>query len=152
MTNNDILIRLRYALNITDLKVKELFTLADYEIAPEELAGIFLREDEAGHLPCTDRVAGLFLKGLIASRRGKRDEPSPAPRGPLTNNEVLRRVRIALELKDEDIMAIMKLAEVEVSKAEVNALFRKKGHDNYRDCGDQFLRNFLLGLTKKYRA
>jgi uncharacterized protein YehS (DUF1456 family) len=151
MNNNDVLIRLRYALNITDLKVVELFKLADYDIAPEELAAVFKREDEAGYEPCPDRLADLFLQGLIASRRGKREGEAPPPRrGPLSNNEILKRVRIALELKDEDIIAILALAGVVASRAEINALFRKPGHENYRVCGDQFLRNFLAGLTKKY--
>jgi uncharacterized protein YehS (DUF1456 family) len=155
MTNNDILIRLRYALNITDLKVIELFKLADYEIGRPELEALFKREEEAGYLPCDDATMDRFLKGLVISRRGKREEGgSPIPRVKLrlSNNDILKSLRIALELKDEDIISIMRLAEVEVSKAEVNALFRKKGHPNYRDCGDQFLRNFLVGLTARYRV
>lgn len=152
MTNNDILIRLRYALNITDLKLIELFGLAGHAIEKTELEGIFRREDEEGYLPCSDRLAGLFLKGLIAMRRGLREDDPPEPRGPLTNNEILKRIRIALELRDEDIVAIMKLADIEVSKAQINALFRKPASENWRPCGDQFLRNFLFGLTKKYRV
>lgn len=152
MNNNDVLIRLRYALNITDRKVVELFALAGQEIGEVELAAYFKREDEEGYLPCPDRAADLFLQGLIASRRGKREGAPVERRGKLDNNEILRRLRIALELKDEDIIEVLALAGVVVSKAEVNALFRKPGRDNYRACGDQFLRNFLAGLTKKYRG
>lgn len=155
MTNNDILRRLRYALNITDLRVIELYELAGYPMKREELDSIFRREDEEGFVECDDSRAELFLKGLIASRRGPREE-GPERKRPagvhLGNNEILRLIRIALELRDENIIAIMKMAEVVVSKAEVNALFRKREHPNYRPCGDQFLRNFLQGLTAKYRV
>ena len=69
----------------------------------------------------------------------------------LSNSEVLRKIRIALELKDTDIIDIMALADFNVSKAELSALFRKSDHRNYKECGNQFLRNLLIGLTLKYR-
>lgn len=64
----------------------------------------------------------------------------------LTNNDILKKLRIALELKDEDIIHILKLADFTVSKSELSALFRKDDHPNYVACGDQLLRNFLQGL------
>jgi uncharacterized protein YehS (DUF1456 family) len=159
MINNDMLRRLRYALNVTDLRVVELFNLAGYAIEKDELESIFKKEDEEGYAECGDAVAARFLEGLVISRRGRREyaevagKPAERPHAPkLGNNDILRSVRIALELKDEDIIAIMALAGVELSKPELTALFRKRGHPNYRACGDQFLRNFLVGLTAKYRV
>jgi uncharacterized protein YehS (DUF1456 family) len=154
MINNDVLRRLRYALNITDLRVLEIFKLAGREMDRAELEGIFAKEGEEGYAECSDATAASFLEGLVISRRGKREEArEPRPHGPkLSNNAILRSIRIALELKDEDIIAIMALAGVPLSKSELTALFRKQGHPNYRPCGDQFLRNFLVGLTAKYRA
>jgi uncharacterized protein YehS (DUF1456 family) len=155
VTNNDVLRRLRYALNITDLRVMELYGLAGYPMQREELESLFKREDEEGFVECDDWRAELFLKGLIASRRGPREEGNERKRPAsvhLGNNEILRLIRIALELRDEDIIAIMKMADVVVSRAEVNALFRKREHPNYRPCGDQFMRNFLQGLTARYRV
>ena len=64
----------------------------------------------------------------------------------LTNNDILKKLRVALELKDDDIIKILKLAEFEISKSELNAIFRKEDHTNYMPCGDQLLRNFLNGL------
>ena len=167
MNHNDVLRRIRYALNITDLKVVELFALAGREIGREELEPFFLKEEEPGYVECPDEVLGDFLDGLIVSRRGRRESlqppasvPGPAAKGArtsaspahLSNNEILKRLRIALELKDEDIIAIMALTKVKVSKSELSAFFRKYGHVNWRPCGDQFLRNFLAGLTAKYRV
>jgi len=162
MNHNDVIRRLRYALNITDLKVLELFALAGREVTRAELEPWFLKEEEAGYVECPDEALGAFLDGLIVSRRGKREEAkegaAPDARGGpgrnerLSNNEILKRIKIALELKDEDLVAIMGKAEVKVSKSELSAFFRKFGHTNWRPCGDQFLRNFLAGLTATYRV
>lgn len=161
MNNNDVLKRLRYALNITDLKVVELFKLVDYDLPKAQLESIFKTEEEPGYVECDDGLMGRFLEALVISRRGRREgqaplaaAPAPAPASPtrLYNNDILKRLRVALELKDEDIIAIMALAGVAISKSELGALFRKPDHRNYRPCGDQFLRNFLVGLTSKYRV
>jgi len=64
----------------------------------------------------------------------------------LTNNDILKKLRVALNLRDEDIIQILKLVEFEISKSELGALFRKDDHPNYKPCGDQLLRNFLNGL------
>lgn len=64
----------------------------------------------------------------------------------LTNNDILKKLRVALELKDDDIVKILKLADFELSKSELNALYRNPTHPNYKECGDQLLRNFLNGL------
>ena len=154
MIANDILIRLRYALNITDLKLVELFALAGKPLTAEEIRPFFLKEGEEGFRECDGPTMGAFLDGLVTSRRGRKEGP-PAARPSWStnpsNNDVLKAVRIALELRDDDVAAILRLAGVEASKAEIGALFRKKGQENFRPCGDQFLRNFLAGLTKKYR-
>ena len=64
----------------------------------------------------------------------------------MTNNDILKKLRVALKLRDEDIIQVLKLAEFTVTKSEVNALFRAEDHPNYKECGDQLLRNFLNGL------
>lgn len=154
MTNNDVLRRLRYALDLSDAAVLDLFALAEAPITAEELGWYLRKEEEEGYAECPDEVLGKFLDGLVASRRGKREEAAAkAPvRRKLDNNGILRSLRIALELKDEDIIAIMRAANVDVSKSEVSALFRKADHPNYRPCGDQFLRYFFNGLTARFRS
>lgn len=64
----------------------------------------------------------------------------------LTNNDILKKLRVALKLKNEDIVEIMKLADFKVTESELGALFRDEDHPKYKKCGDQFLRNFLDGL------
>lgn len=69
----------------------------------------------------------------------------------INNNDVLKKLRIALKLKDTDVIDILDKADFRMSKSELSALFRKQGHTNYKECGDQILRKFLSGLAKKYR-
>ncbi len=154
MTNNDILRRLRYALNINDSTMVEIFKLSEHEIEQSTLTDILKKEDEKGYIDCSDNVMEYFLDGLILHKRGKKEIKSGQAKklgAPLTNNTILKKLRIALELKEDDMLGILKLANIIVSKSELTALFRREGHKNYKVCGDQFLRNFLKGLTIRYR-
>lgn len=65
----------------------------------------------------------------------------------LTNNDILKKLRVALKLRNEDIVEIMALVDFKVTVSELGALFRNEDHPKYRNCGDQFLRNFLNGLV-----
>lgn len=152
MTNNDILRRLRYALNINNTAVVEIFALADYSMDYMTLDRIFKKEEMDDYLECSDDVLDAFLDGLIISKRGKQENKGAAVKKvTLNNNVILKKIRIALELRDDALISIIALADLRVSKSELSALFRKKGHKNYRECKDQFLRYFLKGLTTHLR-
>lgn len=155
MTNNDILKRVRYALSINDAALIDIFKLAGYDMTQEELTSLLKRDDEPGFNPCNDKIIECFLDGLIYSRRGRKEDEQDRDKAPstkMTNNTKLKKLRIALELKEEDLLEIMALSDIKVSKSELTALFRKEGHKNYKTCGDQFLRNFIKGLTIKHRS
>ena len=64
----------------------------------------------------------------------------------MSNNDILKKLRVALQLKNSDIIAILKLVNFSVTESELGALFRAEDHPNYKECGDQILRNFLNGL------
>lgn len=154
MTLNDIIRRIRYALDLNDPTMLEIFKQAGHAVDLAGLKNLLKKEDEAGYAACSDKVLGAFLDGLIVHKRGKKEaEPGQVkkPDPLLTNNAVMRKLRIALELKEEDMLGILKLDEVELSSSELSAFFRKKGHKNYKDCGNQFLRSFLKGLAIRYR-
>lgn len=148
MLNNDVMRSLRYILNVDDAKIAEITRLTGCEIPDSEAVAYLKKEDEEGFKPCGDRIMAHFLDGLVIYKRGK-DESRPTPpiELPVTNNMVLKKLRVAFELKEDDIHAILKAADFPVSKPELSALFRKVGHSNYRACGDQLLRNFLKGLA-----
>jgi uncharacterized protein YehS (DUF1456 family) len=154
MTNNDLLRRLRYALDLNGVSIAELCTLGGHEIGPADVLKLLKKEDVHGFAVCDETVMGAFLDGLITSRRGPRDESAGAVRpsdGLLNNNLILRKLRIALELSDADMLAIFRQAGVSISKAELSALFRGVGQRNYKECGDQLLRNFVRGLTLGFK-
>jgi hypothetical protein len=70
----------------------------------------------------------------------------------LSNNDILKKLRVALKLRDDDIIGILRLVDFDISKSELNAMFRKEDHPNYMPCGDQLLRNFLNGLIVHLRG
>ena len=148
MTHNDVLRSIRYLLNVSDAKLIEITNLADYEVTPEEMNSFLKREEEEGYQPCGHEVIAHFLNGLVTYKRGQDDSRPPQPiEVPVTNNTVLKKLRVAFELKDSDIIALIEKSGLNISKTELGAFFRRPDHRNYRECGDQFLRNFLKGLT-----
>ncbi|MDY0374350.1 MAG: DUF1456 family protein [Desulfobacterium sp.] len=155
MTNNDTLRMFRYAMDIGDAKMVAILGLAGESVTLEWMRARLLRPDEQGYESLEDSSLEAFLNGLIVYERGERSGPwgkVQPPSEPLTNNLILKKLRIALNFKDDDMMAIFRLAGKDVSKSMLSALFRKPDHKNYKECGDQFLRNFLKGLALYYRG
>lgn len=70
----------------------------------------------------------------------------------MTNNEILKKLRVALMLRDDEIVDILELVDFRISKSEIGAFCRKEGHPKYQPCGDQVLRNFLNGLVIHLRG
>ena len=152
VTNNDLLRRIRYIFNFNDAKMVKIFAQAERKISQENIVNFLRREDEKSFLPCPDIELATFLNGLINERRGKKDGPQPEPERKLTNNLILRKLRIAMDYKDQDMIDTLKQGGIELSKHELSAFFRKVGHKHYRECRDQVLRNFLKGLQLKLRT
>ena len=157
MNSNDILRRFRYALNINDSVMLSIFKIAQCRMDKSQFQNLLKREDEPGFAACSNELLNLFLDGLIVYNRGKKDEKQNQEKRQglshpwLTNNIVLKKLKIALELKQEDLLEIFRLAGVKVSKGELSALFRREGHKNYRECKDQFLKFFFKGLALRHR-
>ena len=151
MLNNDVLRRVRYIFDLNDMRIQAIFAMADHAVTQDQISIWFKREDDRGFKEMKDRELAIFLNGFITARRGKKDGPKPEPENVLTNNLILWKLRIALNLKSNDLMQVMKLGEFPISEHELSALFRRPGHKHYRECKDQILRYFLVGLTKKYR-
>ena len=151
MTNNDILRRIRYIFDFNDSKMIALFGLAGHQVTREQISDWLKKEDDPAFKKCLDIQLAIFLNGLIIDKRGKKEGPQPKPEKHLTNNIIFMKLKIALNLKAEDILEILALADVRISKHELSAFFRKPGHKHYRDCQYQMLRNFLKGVQLKYR-
>ena len=148
MTNNDVLKSVRYILNVHDSVLVQICALAGYEVPPADLVKYLKNDEHPDYVECPHLVMAHFLNGLIIFKRGKEESRPPLPiQVPITNNIVLKKVRVAFELKDTDIIALIERAGLSVTKAELGAFFRGADHRNYRECGDQFLRNVLKGLS-----
>ena len=147
MTHNDTLRSLRYVLKVSDTKMSEILQLGEGHATPLSVIAMLKNEDEPGYVACTDDMMARFLNGLVVFKRG-RDETRPPPpvEVPVTNNRVLKRLRVAFELKEDDLAAMLAKSGFTVSKNELSAFFRRPDHRNYRECGDQFLRNVLKAL------
>jgi len=152
MTNNDILRRIRYIFDFSDTKMIELFALADHTVTRAEVSDWMKKEGDPDFKSLYDKQFAIFLNGLINDKRGKREGPQSKPEKSLNNNIIFRKLKIALNFRDEDILEVFDLADLKVSKHEISALFRKPTQSQYRPCKDQFLRNFLHGLQIKYRT
>ena len=151
MTNNDILRRIRYTFALDDSKMIAIFGLADHQVTRAEISDWLKKDDDSAYKECSDTLLAIFLNGLINDKRGKKEGAQPEPEKRLTNNNIFMKLKIALNLKAEDVLAIMDLADFPMSKPELTAFFRKPGHKHYRDCKDQILRYFLKGMQLKYR-
>ncbi|GAM15758.1 DUF1456 family protein [Mesobacillus selenatarsenatis] len=162
MLNNDITIRLRYALDIKDIDMVEIFKLGGVNVTKDDVRMMLQRVDEdefgeeivpEGYIRVNNAMMEQFLNGMVTFKRGKRPGENAAPplTGETVNNQLLKKVKIALSLTSEDMLEIFELAGVRVSKGELGAILRKEGHKNYRECGDKFARNFLKGLALKFR-
>jgi len=151
VNNNDVLRRIRYTFDYSDPKMIEIFALAEHVVTREQLKSWLKKEDDADFQLCGDTDLASFLNGLINERRGKKEGVQPEPESRLTNNIIFRKLKIAFDLQAEDVVEILALADVEISKHELSAFFRKPGHKNYRKCQDQILRNFLKGIQLMYR-
>lgn len=151
LTNNDILRRIRYTFDLKDSAVIEIFSLADFDVTEEQAGAWLKKEEDDKFFKMQDRELVAFLNGFINFKRGKRDGAQPVLEELLNNNMVFQKLRIALNLKAEDVLAILELADFRLSKHELSAFFRKPENKNYRECKDQILRKFLSGIQIQLR-
>ncbi|NQZ53093.1 MAG: DUF1456 family protein [Piscirickettsiaceae bacterium] len=152
MTNNDVLRRIRYILDLNDSKMMAIFALAELDVTRGQISNWLKKDDDPDYKNCSDVQIATFLNGLINERRGKREGEQPQPEKKINNNIIFRKLKIAFDLKDEDILEILLLADLRISKHELSAFFRRADHKHFRQCKDQILRNFLHGLQLMYRA
>ena len=151
MTNNDILRNLRYTFHLGDTKMIDIFAAAGLKTDRTEISNWLKSDEDESFVKITDEEFATFLNGFINKRRGKKDGPQPVAETTLNNNIIFRKLKIALNLKSDDILDLLDMADFRLSSHELSAFFRKDGHKHYRECKDQILRNFLQGLKLKHR-
>jgi uncharacterized protein YehS (DUF1456 family) len=150
MNNNDIIRRIRYTFSFNDTKMIEIFNLADHQVTRAQISNWLKNEDDPSFHNLDNNLLAIFLNGFINDNRGKKDGNQTNSDNHLNNNIILRKLKIALNLKDEDMLKILELADMHISKHELSAFFRNPNQTQYRLCKDQILRNFLHGMQIKY--
>lgn len=151
MINNDILRRIRYTFDFNDKEMVDIFALADMSVTQEQVVHWLKKEEDEKFIKLLNSDFSMFLNGLINLKRGKREGEQPKPEFNLNNNMIFQKLRIALNLKAEDILDTLDLVDFRISKHELSAFFRKPDNKHYRECQDQILRNFLMGVQRKLR-
>ncbi len=160
MNNNDILRRLRFAFDFSDNNAVSFFGLDPSSNAPMNKEGYRARltkDDDPDFVACTDGELCAFLDGFVVDQRGLK-EPAPEAQPPkgsdfrLSKNDILKKLRIALMFREDEMLETLEMGGTKLSKGELGALFRKPGHKHYRECGNQVLRNFIKGLTEQIRG
>ncbi|MGM0169245.1 hypothetical protein IGI39_003561 [Enterococcus sp. AZ135] len=169
MNNNDLLLRLRYALDIKDTDIIKAFELGGMVVSREEEKAMLTKvsdqefeesddfEKNVYQKMINNKVLDTFLNGFITLKRGEpKNKTAQLPQLKSTeirhiNNILLKKVKIALALTSDDMLDILAEAGVYPSKGELGAILRKEGHRNFKPCGDKYARNFLKGLALCYR-
>src|SRR5690606_136028 len=135
MLNNEILRMLSRVLEADAADIAALARLSGAETDAAEVEPLLRRQGEPGWRECSDLFLAHFLEGLVINQRGRDQSRPPRPiETPVTNNMVLKKLRAAFELHDEDMHAIFEAADVVLTKPELNALFRKPDNKHYRAC------------------
>ena len=151
MRNNDLLRRLRYTFDLKDSRMISIFEKGGLVATREQVSDWLKREEDAAFVRCADLELAHFLNGLIVDRRGEKEGPAAIAERRLDNNLILRKLRIALDFKTEDMLKTMEAGGLLVSPHELSAFFRRPTHKHYRACEDQILRNFVRGVQLKFR-
>ncbi|MBU3070917.1 DUF1456 family protein [Aestuariicella sp. G3-2] len=151
MTNNDILRRLRYVFDFHDTKIVNMFASVGEKVTPDQVKRWLKKDDDPYFKRCTDQQLATFLNALIILRRGRREGVLIEHEKKINNNLVIRKLKIAMDFKSDDMLATLELAGMTVSDHELSSFFRKPGNKHYRECKDQILRNFIEGLRLRVR-
>ncbi len=147
MTNNDILRRLRYAFNYSNAQIVKIMQHAGAGPSTSELSSWLKGEDDSELIRLKDSELCQFLDGLVIEKRGPRQGSTPAMiKKSLSTNEILKKLRVALSLREEGMINVFKNAGFVVTKAELGSFFRKESHVKFAKCPEQVLRKFIHGL------
>ncbi|MDR3259954.1 MAG: DUF1456 family protein [Fusobacteriaceae bacterium] len=158
MQNNKVLKDVRYALKLRNKKMEKIFKLGSIEITEDEVEKLLSREKTREFMNCNNKYLHGFLNGLIIYYRGGSEENAKKISKFVkisktnANNLVLKKLKVALSLKAEDISTIFKMGDIEVTNSEISGMLRGESSKIYRTCGDKYLRKFLRGLIAYKRG
>jgi uncharacterized protein YehS (DUF1456 family) len=165
LTNNDILLQISHTFNLTNDAIAEIFALENMKVSDETVAGWLSNTTSSSELQLeldqepshelqpdlksaiTDIELATFLNGFITLKRGKRENGQAPVKNIMNNNLVLMKLRIALDLKAEDLVELFEKVDLPLSKHEISAFFRKPNNKHYRVCKDVTLQKFFESVA-----
>ena len=151
MDNNDIFRNICSAFKLTNNEIISIFNLGEEQLNTDKLKSYLVNPSSMNYSEMQDSILDSFLSGFIILKRGRLKDDTKYSNINLNNNIILKKLRIALSLKTEDIVEIFKKGGAKLSKNEVNAFFRNPMQNQFRICQDQYLRKFIVGLRKKHK-
>ncbi|RLA02181.1 MAG: DUF1456 domain-containing protein [Gammaproteobacteria bacterium] len=151
LSTNEILYRSSKALKLSEEDLLQTYKLENFPMDAKGLKSLLARRQDKHFKACSYEELGVFLDGLVSLKRGpspKKEEPKEALS--LSNNLILKKLRIAAELKEAETEIIFSLANITLSKQQLSSLFRNEKHKNFKVCSDVLLLAFLDGLDEFY--
>jgi len=151
LSSNEILYRIQKGLNLSLKDILKAYELENYPMEEAQLKALLSKKQDKDFKLCSYEELGIFLDGLVSFKRGvSPQKPKDDTAVELSNNLILKKLRIALELKEAQTEIIFSLADIELSKQQLSSLFRKENHKNFKPCSDELLMAFLEGLDEFY--
>jgi uncharacterized protein YehS (DUF1456 family) len=142
LTNNEILRQIQTTFNLSPSDIVDIYSTTTQDISLSQVNSWLTARDST----LVDVDLANFLNGFINIKRGQREGEQPVAETTLTNNMILMKLRIAVNMQTEAMLNSFEKVGCELSKHELGALFRKPDNKHFRPCSDEMLRNFLLAL------
>lgn len=149
MRTNDIFRKITQSLPLDAAQIQALFAPSDIDLSEKDIANLLKTDYQPGFEPMPDYILIHFLNNLIDQQRGKKPDVETEvieKHAKISNNDVLKKLRIALVLHEQDLRAALKLVTIELTKSDLAALFRKAGHEHYKACDDELILDFIEGI------
>lgn len=151
MKPNEVIKKLSLALSLNRDDIKKIFEAVEFEIDDDRLDAILAKPSSKKYQVASYEELGNFLDGLIAFKRGEiAKRPDEDEEVILDNNLILKKIRVALQLKEYEISIIFALVDREVSKSTIRDIFRNPNHPKFKRCSNAMLEDFLDGLDEFY--
>jgi uncharacterized protein YehS (DUF1456 family) len=149
MRTNDIFRQLTQALTLSTQDIQALFAVTDIDLSDKDVANLLKTDYQPGFSAMPDYILLIFLNNLIDQKRGKKADAEVAvidKFAKVSNNDVLKKLRVAFTLHEQDLRDLLKLVTIELTKSDLAALFRKAGHEHFQACNDELVLDFIEGL------
>ena len=151
MRTNDIFRKLTQSLPLDTAQIQAVFAPANIDLTDKDVANLLKTDYQPGFEAMPEYILIIFLNNLIDQERGKKADTVVEvieKHAKISNNDVLKKLRIAYVLHEQDLREALKLVTIELTKSDLAALFRKAGHELYKACDDELVLDFIEGIGK----